>query len=86
MSVSIEDAVEDREEEGGWVSSISQPLVEDLLELAVLRFITAVANISHEFRLDERAFGCIRMERVIGNIEIEVHLLLMNSDIEDEQL
>ena len=32
--------------------------------------------------MNER-FGCIRVERVVRNVEIEVHLLLMHAEIED---
>src|SRR4051812_8599317 len=49
-----------------------------MLETNVVVPLAAVPNVAHELGLDERALGCIRVEREEGDVEIEIHRLLMH--------
>ena len=61
-AVSVEDRIENGQQEEGGISTISEPLIEDLFELRVVFALTAVANVAHELRLDERALHGVRVE------------------------
>ena len=54
-AISIEDRIEDGQQEERGITTISEPLIEDLFELRVMFALTAVADVAHELRLDEGA-------------------------------
>ena len=68
MSVLIKDGVKQRFEEGDGVSAVPESLKEDLLELAELLPVAAVADVARELCLDEGSLHRVRVERVKGDV------------------
>lgn len=82
-AVGVEDRIKDGQQEESGITTISEPLIENLFELRVVFSLAAVANVSHELRLDKGALHGVGVERVVRDVEIEVHLLLMHTEIKD---
>ena len=47
----------------------------------VLLLVTGVADVANQFGLNEATLGGRGVMRVIGNVQVEVHLLLMHSQV-----
>jgi hypothetical protein len=64
------------------VAAITKALVEQRLQIHVRCMAAAVTNISHQLRLNEGLLGRLSVSRPEGQIEVQVHLLLMDPKVE----
>jgi hypothetical protein len=66
-----------------WIASISETKVKQSFQFHVITKRTGVSDVSAQFSRDESAFGCSRMKTVVRDVQVEIHSLLVNTQIED---